>query len=117
MYAIFLAPPETIRRKLEVLFDHCKKIGKNYDTILKAKLSYDIIAKDREEAERRVNERFGERDKESRREFVIYGNPADVLEQILKYKDVGISYLIVNFESRREMESLEVFTEKVMGPL
>src|ERR687895_776664 len=27
--------PETIRRKLEVLFDHCKKIGKNYDTIFK----------------------------------------------------------------------------------
>ena len=48
---------------------------------------------------------------------MIYGNPADVLEQILKYKDVGISYLIVNFESRREMESLEVFTEKVMGAL
>jgi alkanesulfonate monooxygenase SsuD/methylene tetrahydromethanopterin reductase-like flavin-dependent oxidoreductase (luciferase family) len=80
--------PETIRRKLEVLFDHCKKIGKNYDTILKTKLSHVIIAKDREEAERRVNERFGEMDKESRREFVIYGNPADVLEQILKYKDV-----------------------------
>src|SRR5919106_1564617 len=109
--------PETIRRKLEVLFDHCKKIGKNYDTILKTKLSHVIIAKDREEAERRVNERFGEMDKESRREFVIYGNPADVLEQILKYKDVGISYLIVNFESRREMESLEVFTEKVMAKL
>jgi hypothetical protein len=56
-------------------------------------------------------------DKESRREFVIYGNPAGVLEQILIFKDVGINYLIVNFESRREMESLEVFTEKVMAKL
>jgi alkanesulfonate monooxygenase SsuD/methylene tetrahydromethanopterin reductase-like flavin-dependent oxidoreductase (luciferase family) len=65
---------------------------------LKTKLSHVIIAKDREEAERKVNERFGEMDKESRREFMIFGNPADVLERILKYKDVGISYLIVNFE-------------------
>jgi alkanesulfonate monooxygenase SsuD/methylene tetrahydromethanopterin reductase-like flavin-dependent oxidoreductase (luciferase family) len=63
--------PETITRKLEVLFDHCKKIGRNYDTILKTKLSHVIIAKDGEEAERRVNERFGEMDKESRREFVM----------------------------------------------
>jgi F420-dependent oxidoreductase-like protein len=109
--------PETIRRKLGVLFDHCKKIGRNYNTILKTKLSHVIIAKEREEAERRLNERFGEMDKESRREFVIYGNPADVLEQILRYKDVGINYLIVNFESRREMESLEIFTDKVMGKL
>ncbi len=67
--------PETITRKLEVLFDHCKRIGRNYDTILKTKLAHVIIAKDREEAERRVNERFGEMDKESRREFVIYGTP------------------------------------------
>jgi hypothetical protein len=67
--------PDTITRKLEVLLDHCKKIGRNYDTILKTKLSHVIIAKDREEAERRVNERFGEMDKESRREFVIYGTP------------------------------------------
>ena len=68
---------------LEALFDHCKKIGRNYDTILKTKLSHVIIAKDGEESERRANERFGEMDKESRREFVIYGNPAEVLEQIL----------------------------------
>jgi hypothetical protein len=51
-------------------------------------------------------------DKESRN-----GNPADALEQILKYKDVGISYLIVNFELRRLMEALEIFTDKVMGKL
>ena len=109
--------PETITRKLEVLFGHCKKIGRNYDTILKTKLAHVVIAKDREEAERRVNERFGHMDKESRREFVIYGNPAEVLEQILIYKELGINYLIVNFESKREMESLEVFTEKVMAKL
>ena len=76
-------------RLLEALFDHCKKIGRNYDTILKTKLSHVIIAKDGEEAERRANERFGEMDKESRREFVIYGNPAEVLEQILIFKKVG----------------------------
>ena len=69
--------PETIKRKLEALFDHCKSIGRNYNTILKTKLSHVIIAKDGEEAERRANERFGEMDKESRREFVIYGNPAE----------------------------------------
>jgi alkanesulfonate monooxygenase SsuD/methylene tetrahydromethanopterin reductase-like flavin-dependent oxidoreductase (luciferase family) len=91
MHAINLfGSPETITRKLEVLFDHCKRIGRNYDTILKTKLSHVIIAKDREEAERRVNERFGEMEKESRREFVIYGNPAEVLEQILIFKDIGI---------------------------
>jgi alkanesulfonate monooxygenase SsuD/methylene tetrahydromethanopterin reductase-like flavin-dependent oxidoreductase (luciferase family) len=83
---------------------------------LKTKLSHVIIAKDGEEAERRVNERFGEMDKESRREFVIYGSPAEVLEQILIFKDVG-KLSDCQLESRREMESLEVFTEKVMARL
>lgn len=44
---------------------------------------------------------------------IYYDNPAEVLEQILIFIEVG---LIVNFESRR-VESLEVFTEKVMAKL
>lgn len=43
----------------------------------------------------------------------ITTTPAEVLEQILIFKEVG---LIVNLESRR-VESLEVFTEKVMAKL
>jgi alkanesulfonate monooxygenase SsuD/methylene tetrahydromethanopterin reductase-like flavin-dependent oxidoreductase (luciferase family) len=47
-----LGSPETIRRKLEVLFEHCKEIGRDYDAILKIKLSHIVISKDRKEAKK-----------------------------------------------------------------
>ena len=109
--------PETITRKLEILSEHCKNVGRNYDSILKTKLSHVIIAEDSEEAERRVNEQFGGVDKEARRDFVIYGTPDAVLEQILLYEDIGVDYLIVNFESKRELESLNIFADKVIAKL
>ena len=85
MHAIYLAH----LRQLEENWKSYLIIVKRSDTILKTKLSHVIIAKDGEESERRANERFGEMDKESRREFVIYGNPAEVVEQILIFKNAG----------------------------
>ena len=78
MHAIFLAHLRQLQENWKSYLI-IVKIGRNYDTILKTKLSNVIIAKDGEEAERRVKERFGEMDKESRGEFVIYGSPAEVL--------------------------------------
>ena len=40
--------------------------------------------------------------------------PEKVLDQILLYEEIGIDYLIVNFDSKREMESLKLFANKII---
>ena len=99
---------------MRILSEHCKKANRDYDTILKTKLTHIIIADDQKEVERRVNERFGGLEEEAREDFAIYGTPKKVLDQILLYEEIGIDYLIVNFDSNREMESIKIFANKII---
>jgi F420-dependent oxidoreductase-like protein len=106
--------PKTVRRKLSILSEHCKKANRDYDTILKTKLTHIILEEDQNEVERRVNERFKGVEEEAREDFAICGTPEKVLDQILLYEEIGIDYLIVNFDSKREMESLKTFANKII---
>jgi alkanesulfonate monooxygenase SsuD/methylene tetrahydromethanopterin reductase-like flavin-dependent oxidoreductase (luciferase family) len=96
------------------LSEHCKKANRDYDTILKTKLTHIIIAEDQKEVESRVNERFGGVEEEAREDFAVCGTPEKVLDQIMLYEEIGIDYLIVNFDSNREMESIKIFANKII---
>jgi alkanesulfonate monooxygenase SsuD/methylene tetrahydromethanopterin reductase-like flavin-dependent oxidoreductase (luciferase family) len=52
--------------------------------------------------------------KEQIKEFVIYGTPEDIQRQIEALEQVGIQYLIVNFESSKELEALDTFANKII---
>ena len=43
--------PKIVRRKLSILSEHCKKVNRDYNTILKTKLTHIIIAVDQKEVE------------------------------------------------------------------
>ena len=87
--------------------EHCKNVNRDYDTILRTKLTHIIISDDQKEFERRFNERFGGLEEEAREDFAIYGTPEKVLDQVLLYEEIGIDYLIVNFDSKRENGIIE----------
>ena len=106
--------PQTISRKLAVLKDHCMTLNRDFDTILRTKLVHVIIDNNQELLANRLNERFKGVPEEERNEFVIYGTPEQIISQIQLFTDSGIEYLIVNFESGREIESLDLFATKVM---
>ena len=106
--------PQTIKRKLAVLKDHCMTLHRDFDTILKTKLAHIIIDNNQELLSDRVNERFNGVPEEERNEFVIYGTPEQIISQIQLFSDSGIEYLIVNFEPGREIESLDLFATKVI---
>jgi alkanesulfonate monooxygenase SsuD/methylene tetrahydromethanopterin reductase-like flavin-dependent oxidoreductase (luciferase family) len=89
---------ETVKRKLSVLREHCKSVGRDYDSILKTKLGFVIIDKDRAVGEKRVQQISKVMPEDQVREFVIYGTPEDVLKQIELLEEVGIQYLIVDLE-------------------
>jgi F420-dependent oxidoreductase-like protein len=109
---------ETVKRKLSILREHCKSVGRDYDSILKTKLGFVVIDNDKKMAEKRVQQIISKViPKEQVGEFIIYGTPDDVLKQIELLEEVGIHYLIVDLEPYRELEALEVFGNTIVKKL
>ena len=104
---------ETLKRKLNILKEHCKSVGRDYDTILKTKLGAIIIDDDKEIAKKRVQQ-ITRMPEEQIREFAIYGTPEDVSRQIKLLEEVGIQYLIVDLDPSRELEALDTFVNKII---
>jgi F420-dependent oxidoreductase-like protein len=105
---------ETLKRKLNILKEHCKSVGRDYDSILKTTLGAIIIDDDNEIAKKRVQQITKGMPEEQIREFAIYGTSEGVLRQIKLLEEVGIQYLIVDLDPSRELEALEMFANIVM---
>src|ERR671923_1055006 len=91
---------ETIKRKLNILKEHCKSVGRDYDSILKTKLDLIVIDDNNDMAKNRVRMTFrGIPEQQIRdREFAIYGTRESVSRQIELLEEIGIQYLIVHLE-------------------
>ena len=105
---------ESIKKKLDILKEHCKSVGRDFDSILKTKLGTIVLDDNREATKDRVEETFRGVPEEQIKEFVIYGTPEDILKQIEALQQVGIQYLIVNLEPSRELEALDTFANKII---
>jgi F420-dependent oxidoreductase-like protein len=105
---------ETIKRKLSILNEHCKSVGRDYDSILKTKLGFIVIDNDREILEKRIKQISKVIPEEQVRDIITYGTPEDVLKQIQLLGEVGIEYLIVDLEPNRELEALEIFGDSII---
>jgi F420-dependent oxidoreductase-like protein len=105
---------ETVKRKLSILKEHCKSVGRDYDSILKTKLGLIVIDNDKEMVEKRVQQISKVIPKEQVGEFLMYGTPDDVLKQIELLEEFGIQYLIVDLEPYRELEASEVFGNTIV---
>jgi F420-dependent oxidoreductase-like protein len=108
---------ESIKKKLDILKEHCKSVGRDFDSILKTKLGTIVLDDNREAAKDRVKETFRGVPEEQIKEFVIYGTPEDILKQIEALQQVGIQYLIVNLEPSRELEALDTFANKIINKM
>jgi len=101
---------ETVKRKLSILKEHCKSIGRDYDSILKTKLGRVVIEDNRELARKR-SQQMVNMPEEQVDEFAIYGTPEDVLKQKELFEEAGIQYLIVVLDPSKELEALNKFAE------
>jgi F420-dependent oxidoreductase-like protein len=106
--------PDTLKKKLDILKEHCKSVGRDYDSILKTKLATIVVDENKEMADNRVQETFKGMPEEQIKEFVIYGTPEDIQSQIRALEQIGIQYLIVNFEFSRELDALDTFANTVI---
>jgi len=109
--------PNTVRHKLEVLREHCKIAGRNYDEILKTKLGRVVIGKSKSEVERQLVESFQGASLERIKEMAIYGTAEDVRRDVEALRDIGIEYLILNLGAKQESEAVSVFADEVIKRL
>ncbi|MFZ0896523.1 MAG: LLM class F420-dependent oxidoreductase [Candidatus Nitrosopolaris sp.] len=105
---------ETVKRKLSILKEHCRSVGRDYDSILKTKLGVVVIDDDKEMARKRLQQISKGIPEEQINEFAIYGTPEDVLRQKESLEDAGIQYLIVDLDPSREVEALDIFANNIM---
>jgi len=105
---------ETVKRKLIILKEHCKTVGRDYDLILKTKLGVIVIDDDKQMAEKKINQIFKGMPEGQIREFVINGTSEDKLKEIELLEQIGIQYLIVDLEPSRALEALVVFSNKII---
>ena len=95
---------ETVKKKFGVLREHCRSVGRDYDSIVKSKLGHIVIEKDKEKVAEAVKNMSEVRRREyARLEYAIYGTPEEVRRQVEAFRDVGVEYLIVNLEADREL--------------
>jgi F420-dependent oxidoreductase-like protein len=104
---------DTVKMKLEVLREHCRAVGRDYDSIIKSKLGRVIIG-DRESIEKAFGQAPG-MTKERMKEFLTYGTPEQIRQEIEAYREAGIDYLIFSFDPRRELEGVTSFGKEVMS--
>lgn len=105
---------ETVKRKLNILKEHCESVGRDYDSILKTKLSLIVVDDDKQVAENKIKQTFKGMPEDQIREFAIYGTPEDVLREVGLFEQANIQYLIVDLEPSRELEALDVFANKII---
>ena len=105
---------ETVKRKLSILKEHCRSVGRDYDSILKTKLGVVVIDDDKEMARKRLQQISKGIPEEQINEFAIYGTPEDVSRQKESFEDAGIQYLIVDLDPSREIEALDIFANNII---
>ena len=104
---------ETVKRKLSILKEHCKSVGRDYDSILKTKLGVVVIEDDREMARKRLRQIINVPE-EQVNEFAIYGTPEDVLRQNELLEEAGVQYLIVDLDPSKELQALDNFANEII---
>ncbi len=113
---------EQYKQKFELLGKYCGQYGRDPSEITHSCLREVIIGKNQDD----VVEKFKKYELEtinvwqptlSQKRPRITGTPEQCLEQLLKFKDIGVKMFILYFPDAIELKSLELFAEKVMPGL
>ena len=107
---------ETVRHKCDVLRRHCADAGRDYEAIVKSVSFEPVIIRPNEAEARAVADQArqasGDKDWD---EAALVGTPAQCIERIRAYEQVGVSYFILYFQGLADdLEQLRLFAEEVL---
>ena len=113
----FGGKPEEWKRKAEILKDHCKAVGRDYDEIRKT-ISGELLVRETEaEIDAMGTQSLWGEPLESWKAGNLVGTPEQVAEKIQAYVDLGCTGFVPWCSDYPSTESLQLFAEKVMPEL
>jgi alkanesulfonate monooxygenase SsuD/methylene tetrahydromethanopterin reductase-like flavin-dependent oxidoreductase (luciferase family) len=129
-YTNFDGTPEVFRRKSEILAEHCRELGTDFDAITRS-VNYNVILG---ETEKDVQDRIAwmkdhllrcgvpadiaEARMQDFANGPLVGTPELIAERLAEASELGMSYAILNFaEVAYDRTALNLFTEKVAPAL
>ena len=104
----FSQPPAVVRRKLDVLKQHCASEGRDFASIRKTWSGPVIIDRDHQAALKRAGDSL------QGAKPPIVGDPAAVAERIQELAELGIDLFQVAFDRFPETSDMELFISEVM---
>ena len=103
---------ETWNHKLNVLSNHCDDVGRDFDEILKSLLWGVAIAESEEEAEK-----IAKHSQYYHPAMYKIGTPESIISELGELVDAGVDYFQLNFPQYRNIESTQLFADKVIPEL
>ena len=111
-----MAPTEEYTRKLQVLADHCRTVGRDINSIRKSIHFVLGIDSDGRRAEAKAVDAYIRFDipAESASRSAIIGTPEGCIERLREYHALGVSHFIIEMRPPYDYGMLELFADKVI---
>ncbi len=104
--------PEVYEHKLNVLREHCRKVGRDFDEIKKTWVGCVAIAKEKSDAFRIASS--SPFIKAIRLEEMLVGSPEEVTAKLKEYVEMEVEYIILRFLDFPSTEGAKLFAEEVI---
>ncbi|MFF0488520.1 LLM class F420-dependent oxidoreductase [Nocardia sp. NPDC004068] len=129
-YSNFGGSPEEFAHKSEVLRGHCADVGTDFDAIVRSSNFNVVIGATEAEVEDRLTalrdritpaigaEQATDWVERNFRPSQAAGTPERIIENLIRLRDLGLRYAILNFpESAYDTSGIELFEREVIGAL
>jgi F420-dependent oxidoreductase-like protein len=129
-YTNFTSEPEGFRHKSQVLADHCRDVGTDYDAIVRSANFNAVIGDSEDDVAKRIDRiremqvsRVNEKAVDSMLNTLkapdsATGTPEQVVEKLQRMRDLGCEYAIMYFpEAAYDRSGIELFEQKVIPAL
>ena len=101
---------EDSRASLDILRQHCREVGRNYDEIVKSyACDCFVIGETRADVERIQNAAFF-----TRTNAPLAGTPDEIVRQLQPFIDLGITHFILRFADFPATQGAELFIKEVL---
>ena len=114
---------ERVDAKLSALRQHCKDVGRNYNSIFKTGLARVIIGKNDAQVKEKIKKWIpqkpiagatGVTTLEDRLKRFVIGTPEQCAETFRNIFATGLDYIVVNFPDSHNLETVKLFGEGVL---
>jgi alkanesulfonate monooxygenase SsuD/methylene tetrahydromethanopterin reductase-like flavin-dependent oxidoreductase (luciferase family) len=118
-FAAWMGTPEGFKAKSEALDRHCVRVGRDPAKVRRSWAAYTLITETQEGAEmsmkqytRKVEARYG--GASGTRRPPLAGTSEQIVEQVTRYVDAGVSLFIIRFMGENLRREAEVFADEVV---